>query len=222
MEKAGNGFISKIGLDGEIIDLKWAIGLDAPTGLGVYDGKLYTTDIDRIIEIDLKTSRISAIYPVEGAKAFNDVAVSPEGVVYCSDTGGNQIFALKDGKVSRVMADIDTPNGLLVDQDRFLVICWNPKTMYYLNLDTKDLTTITEGVTWPDGIEAVGDGGYFVSGLKGLIYYVDSQGNKSLLLDRSTEKIQAADIDYIISKNLLIVPGLNSNRVVAYQVKELK
>ena len=222
LKKDGNGFISKLDVNGKIVDLQWVKGLDGPTGLGIYAGKLYTTDIDRIIEIDLKTAKVLNSYEVEGAKAFNDVAVAPDGTIYCSDTEGNQIFALKNGEVTKIMANIDTPNGLLVDKGRFLVACWNSKTLNFLNLKTKALEKLADGLTWPDGIEAVGDGGYFVSGLKGVIHYIDAKRNQTVLLDRSAEKLQAADIDFVLSKNLLLVPGLNSNKIMAYQLKHHK
>ena len=42
-DKDGNGFISKVSLaDGKIIALEWAKGLDAPKGLALAGGKLYT------------------------------------------------------------------------------------------------------------------------------------------------------------------------------------
>ena len=50
MEKDGNGFISKVALDGKILKLDWATGLNAPKGLAIYDGKLYTADIDTLVE----------------------------------------------------------------------------------------------------------------------------------------------------------------------------
>src|SRR5688572_2247980 len=52
-DKDGNGFISKVSLaDGKVIALEWAKGLDAPKGLALAGGKLYTADIDKLVEID--------------------------------------------------------------------------------------------------------------------------------------------------------------------------
>src|SRR5687768_14246347 len=50
--KDGNGFISKVSLDGKVTEEKWVKGIDAPKGLGLANGKLYVTDIDRVHEID--------------------------------------------------------------------------------------------------------------------------------------------------------------------------
>jgi len=46
------GFISKLGLDGKVIDAQWVKGLNAPKGMGLANGKLYVADINAIAEID--------------------------------------------------------------------------------------------------------------------------------------------------------------------------
>ena len=48
----GGGFISKIGLDGEIIAFNWVAGLKAPTGLKISGGKLYAVERPGVVEID--------------------------------------------------------------------------------------------------------------------------------------------------------------------------
>ena len=222
MNKDGNGYISKVSAAGEIIEMKWVKGLDAPTGLGIYQGKLYTTDIDKIVEIDIANASIDRIYPIDGAKALNDVAIAEDGTVYVSDTGGNQIFSLKDGQIMLVKDNIDTPNGLLVQGNQLMVSQWNPKAISILNLNNKVLSPFVNGIEGPDGIEVLEDGSYLVSGFNGLIYHVSKNGAKRLILDTTKEKIQAADIDYIAESSLLLVPTMSTNKVFAYEVDGLQ
>lgn len=217
MARDGNGFISKVDLKGNIIEQKWIVGLDAPTGLGIHKGRLYTTDINRIVEIDISKGEIIKIYPVDGAEAFNDVAIGKDGSVYCSDTGGNQIFALKAGKVQLTKDNIDTPNGLLVEDNKILVTQWSPKTISSLDLSSQELIPFAHGIEGTDGLEDVGDGTYLASGFFGVIYQLAKDGSKTLLLDTSSQKIKAADIDYIPKKNLLLIPTMDSNKVMAYR-----
>ncbi|MCZ8217420.1 MAG: hypothetical protein O9262_14340 [Cyclobacteriaceae bacterium] len=47
-DKDGNGFIAKLGLDGKIVQAQWVTGMDAPKGMGIYNGKLFVSDIKRI------------------------------------------------------------------------------------------------------------------------------------------------------------------------------
>ncbi|MCK5077576.1 MAG: ATP/GTP-binding protein, partial [Calditrichia bacterium] len=61
-EKNGEGFISQLSIDGKIVKLKWITGLNAPKGMGVFKNKLYVTDIDRIVEIDIKKNEITKEY----------------------------------------------------------------------------------------------------------------------------------------------------------------
>ncbi len=57
--KDGLGFISKVGLDGKIENLKWVTGLDAPKGMGLYKNKLYVADVSRIVVIDIAAGKIT-------------------------------------------------------------------------------------------------------------------------------------------------------------------
>ena len=51
-EKDGNGFISKMDLEGNIIELKWIVGLSSPTGMGISGSSLYIADTDEIVQAD--------------------------------------------------------------------------------------------------------------------------------------------------------------------------
>lgn len=219
MARDGNGSISQIDMDGQVVNAEWINGLDAPTGLGIYKRKLYVTDIDQIVEIDITEGKISNRWSVPGAKAFNDIAVGADGTVYASDTGGDAVYALKDDTVIKVLDNIKGPNGLLSTPDRFLTVLWYAQALYSVDLKTQKLTELATGIVNPDGIEEVGDGSLLVTGLNGLIYFVDKSGKKLLLADTSSDKVQAADIDYVASKRLLLVPTLSSNKVMAYRLE---
>ncbi len=218
-EKDSVGSISKVSLEGKIINRDWISGLNAPTGTGIYKGRLFVTDIDRIVEIDIDQGKIVNSFKVEGAKSLNDIEVTRDGTVYASDTGGNQIFSLKDNIVSRVVDSINTPNGLLEYDKKLLVTCWTPKTLNYFNLQTRELTKLTDSLDGPDGVEAIKGKGFLVSGFNGFIHLVNDKGDKKLLLDSSKEKIRAADIDFIEDKEILLVPTMQNNKVMAYKLK---
>jgi hypothetical protein len=48
---------------------------------------------------------------------------------------------------------------------------------------------------------------------------VNEEGQRWEVLNTREEKINAADIDYILRDNLLLVPTFFDNRVVAYEVR---
>ena len=57
-EKDGNGFISRLSTSGEILDLEWVADMSSPKGLGIYEGKLYVSDVDEVIVIDIAEGEI--------------------------------------------------------------------------------------------------------------------------------------------------------------------
>ena len=215
-ERDGVGFISKVGMDGTIIEAEWISGMDAPKGLGLHGDKLYVNDIDKIIEIDIPEAKVAKSHPIEGAIFLNDITTDSDGNVYASDSNAGAIFMLEGDKVSKVTDGLSGPNGLLHDGETFYVALWNEQTLNTLDLDSKAITKVADGLENPDGIEPVGDGTYFVSSWQGLIHLVDAEGNGEILLDTSEDEIGAADIEYIQEKNLLLVPTFNKNGLSAY------
>jgi len=79
---------------------------------------------------------------------------------------------------------------------------------------------MADSLETPDGIEAVGDGGYLVSSWNGQVHYVDPSGKTLRVLDTRADSIGAADIEYIPEKKLLLVPTFFKNRVAAYELNK--
>ncbi|HCN83841.1 MAG TPA: ATP/GTP-binding protein, partial [Sphingobacteriaceae bacterium] len=75
----GKGSIGKVGLDGKIITAEWVSGLDAPKGIGMYDGKLYVADLTNLVIIDIKAGKIDKKVPIAGSKGLNDVSIDGKG-----------------------------------------------------------------------------------------------------------------------------------------------
>jgi DNA-binding beta-propeller fold protein YncE len=217
--KDGNGFISKISLNGTLITQKWIEGMDAPKGMGLYGGKLYVTDINRLHEIDIATGKIAMTYPVEGASFLNDITVDAKGNVYISDMDTHEILLFANGTVSKWLTGQTAPNGLLAEENTLWMALWNDKTLNQIDIATQAVTLKSDSIENPDGIEAVGDGGYLVSSWNGMVTYVSAEGKNTVLLDTRADSVSAADIEYIASKNLLLVPTFFKNTVRAYTLK---
>ena len=215
----GEGTLSKLNLDGDIIDVDWIEGLNAPTGLTIRDGALYTTDINRVIEVDIAEGQISRIHSIEQAEALNDVTVTTSGTVYTTDTGGNAIYQIKENQVTTFLHNIDTPNGLLHYDDHLLVTQWTPGTLGQISIASAAVTPIASGIPQTDGVEILGDIGYLVASWGGKVYYVPHGGDAVLLLDTSAEGIQAADVTFVPEQDLVLVATFDHNSVMAYQIK---
>ncbi len=231
--KDQDGYLSKLTPDGKVVSLKWVTGLDAPKGLRSHENRLWVSDIDRLIGIDIAEGKIVERISVPDATFLNDVACTSDGTVYVSDTMGNKIFRCRGGKVE-VFAEgdkLENPNGLLVVGNHLIVASWGkpdedfsteiPGRLYTLDLETKEKSLITpEPFGNLDGLESVGEGRYLVSDwFAGKIFFIGSNGDDM----RSRQLLElpkgAADIGIIPDERLLIVPQMLENKITAYQMR---
>ena len=220
--KDGDGFISTLTPDGSVQELKWATGLNDPKGMGIYENTLYVTDLTEIAAVDLNSGEVTTTYPVEGASFLNDITVGSDGKVYATDSDTDKIHVLENEQVSVWMEGdmLQRPNGLLMEDDRLLLASAEGGFLAPISLSD---TTIGEhwvdNIPSADGIVETADGDYIVSTWQGEVHYVEPDGNLSeKILDTKDEEINAADIGYIESEKLLLVPTFFDNRVVAYKV----
>jgi hypothetical protein len=216
--KDGNGFISKVNLDGKVQDLQWIKGLNAPKGMAMFKDKLYVADIDRVIEIDVNKSKINKTYAVEGAKFLNDVTVDSAGRVFVSDTQAGNIILIENGKLSKWMEGINSPNGLLSEGGRLQMLTFMGQTLSTIDVASKQVTLNADSIENLDGIEALGDGSYIISSWNGMIHFVDPTWKSTTILDLRADSVNTADIEYIQDKKLLFVPTFFKNTVRAYEV----
>lgn len=219
LEKDGNGFIATVSLTGEVITQKWATGLNAPKGMGIYRDKLFVTDIDRIVVVSLESGEIETTYPVEGAVFLNDIAVSPQGWIFVSDMSTNKIHRVEKGIVSTWLEDesLQGTNGLYCEPKELLIgtkngifsVRYEDKRIWHLIMDTGSI----------DGLEADGKGNYFISDWMGKVQLVNEENEPIELLNTTKKGINAADIEYVQDRQLLLVPTFGDNRVTAYEIR---
>lgn len=217
-EKDAAGFISKVSTGGEILKLKWAVGMDAPKGMGIKGDKLYVTNVDEIVEIDINDHAITGRFPCEDSKFMNDIAINGKGTVFASDMATGVIYRLKEGKAEKWIESeaLKSPNGLFTEKNQ-LLIGMKGKVMKadYLTGDLTEYISNTGGI---DGLEKVKEGVYIKSDWTGHVHLLYPDKEKELILNTAADKINAADIEFVPGKNMLYVPTFNDNRVMAYKL----
>jgi hypothetical protein len=214
-KKDKKGSISKMKPDGSVSQLKWVTGLNAPKGMALLNGKLFVTDIDELVEINLSGGKIAKRYPVPGAKFLNDAAT--DGLnVYFSDSETGKVHRLAEGKVSTFAEGFAGINGLSFD-DKDQLFILDGKGLRRYNPADKTSQFVNEVVTGGDGLVIIDDSTYIASRWQGEIYLIKN-GKEHLLLDTKADSSNTADIDYIPAEKLVLVPTFMKNKVVAYKL----
>lgn len=231
-DKDANGFISKVSTDGKIITLKWVEGLNAPKGMVIVKGKLYVTDIDEIVEIDITQEKTTNTYKAEGATFLNDLTTDKNGNLYASNTFGfSAIYKLNlKGKVSTFIKDetLQMPNGLLVDGKNLLVAPWGigfdpntyqtktPGSILSISLKEKKITPVSQPIGNLDGLEKTLHGFLLTDWLAGKLFYQKDNVTTELLdLPQGS-----ADLEFDKTTKTIFIPLMNDNKIVVYQIKK--
>ncbi|OQX73471.1 MAG: hypothetical protein B6D61_12485 [Bacteroidetes bacterium 4484_249] len=218
VEKDKNGFIAMLSESGEIITLKWVDGLNAPKGMAIQGRKLYITDIDRVVAIDIENSTISREFPFEGAKFLNDITIDLKGAVYISDMATGKIHRINRGFTETWLEDesLINPNGLLYENEKILI--GTKDGIFSVGVEDKKTVHLVKDTGGIDGLKADGKGNYIISDWKGKIQLVNPKSAPVVLLNTTDSDINAADFEFIPKLNLLVVPTFSDNRIMAYEL----
>lgn len=213
-EKDGIGSISIISQDGEITQRDWITGLNAPKGMGISDGKLFVTDIDEVVEIDIEGAAVSNRYPLEGAQFLNDLDAH-DGKIYFTDMRAGKIHTLEGGKIGTFAEGQGSINGLRVSDDGILYGLDGEGLKKYNSDGTFEI--INDVVTGGDGLVIIDDNTFIASRWKGEVYLIQD-GVETLIIDTQADESNTADIDFIPEDNIILVPTFLKNKVTAYEL----
>jgi sugar lactone lactonase YvrE len=232
-DRDGAGRIATLALNGAVINASWATGLNAPKGLRICQGTLWTADIDEVIGIGVNagSGQITTRLKVQGAQFLNDVACGPDGTVYVSDMLASRIYAVRNGTASTFVEGetLEYPNGLLVDGNRLIVAGWGkpnpdfttnvPGRLFAIDLTSRQKTLITpKPLGNLDGVESDGKGGFIVSDwMNGQIWQVHANGDSHSMWQF---KPGAADLAFQPAGNILILPHMSENKVASYDLSD--
>lgn len=220
-EKDGNGFLSKMDTEGNIVELEWVSGFDGPKGMGLVGNSLFVADLDKLVEINVDEGKVVKKHEFPEGTALNDITTGDDGTVYASSSPTEEVFKWKNGEFEVIVGeDLGRPNGLFFEPGRLLMLTSTSGELKNINLNTKEITTLAASFGAGDGLEATGTGDYIASNWQGQLFYVSSDWDVIQLLDSREQGINTADIDYIIEKNMLLVPTFFDNRVVAYSIEK--
>jgi hypothetical protein len=232
--KDGNGYISRVGPAGMVMDSAFIRGLNAPKGMALVHDTLWVADIDQVRGFDASTGAPTATVTVPGAIFLNDIAAAPDGSLYVTDTairfGANgtvehpstdQIFRIAPNRTVSVAIKSDSlgrPNGITWDaaNQRFIVVPFGGKSLLAWKPGETTVTSLGAGAGQFDGVEITKDGAIWVSSWadSSVSRYAGGQGSTLIKGVPSP-----ADIGYDARRNRLLVPIFTGNRVEIWQLQ---
>ena len=244
-KKEGNGFITRLAPNGEVLAEKWATGLNAPRGIRSVGSTIWVADIDEIVGFESTTegARLQSRIRIDGAHTLHDIATTPDGTIFVSESWRYpyppdrppRIYMIKDGKPSTFIEGEDAghlPIGVLVDGDRLIVGTTGRGVgadannaggqLLVFDLKTKARTIIATSiaVSQIQGIEPAEPGSYFVNSLLSRKLFHFSRDGKVTTL--ATFEHGGGDIGISptvgqrVESGTLFVPFPNANSVSAY------
>lgn len=219
------GFISKMSTTGDMLDSLWIGGLNAPTGICKSGDRLYVVDRKELVEISIKKGEIVRKYPFPDGTAFpNDITVDKKGNIYISNSDPSvdavDIFTLEKGKIVSWMVsdELANTNGIFSADENVFIGSGGGSKLFSIDLETKETSEIASfGSGIIDGVRTLNNGGTIISQWKGLIYYLSSQGDVTLLLDERG-KFNTADFEYDKESSTLFVPTFLGKGLRAFKI----
>ncbi|MDB4297364.1 hypothetical protein N9901_01275 [Flavobacteriaceae bacterium] len=230
-DKDANGYISKVSLNGKMLEQKWIIGLNAPKGLVIYKDKLYTTDIDEIVEINIKTKQQLKI-KANGATFLNDITADKKGNIYASNTFGfSAIYKLssKNPKTVKLFIKdekLQMPNGLHISKNNLFVAGWgkdfNSKTyetkilgsLLKINLKSKKIETVSIPTGNLDGLSQTIHGFLLTDWLAGKLHYYSNK--TSVVTNVLNLPKGSADTYFDKKTKAVFIPLMLDNKLLKY------
>jgi hypothetical protein len=226
-----NGFISRVGPDGNVQALKWIDGardeieLNAPKGMAISGDILYVADLDRIRKFNRHTGAALGAIVVSGATGLNDVSAAADGTLYFTDlgakadadgeslvpTGQDAVFKLVREQARAVVRgkQLNQPNGILADGNYLWVVTFGSNELYDVKAGTKTKMQKLPG-GYLDGIVKANDGRMYVSSLETNQIFVGEPGEEFQV---AFDVFGATDIGYDSRRNWLLIPMMQDNTV---------
>ncbi len=232
----GNGFISRIAPNGEVVSLKWIDGtaegvtLNAPKGLAIKGDTLFVTDITAVRAFDRNTGEPLGSWSVEGATFLNDLAVDADGTLYVSDSGLNPdfsssgtdaVYRFDDGAPVVVAegAALGGPNGLATRGDEVIVVGFGGTAVRSLPAMGGEATVLRELAGGQlDGVVLLDDGSMLVSSWETSTVYrvpADAEADATAAVENVPSP---ADIGWDARRHRVLIPIFQENRVEIHPV----
>jgi hypothetical protein len=211
--------ISRVDLQGNVTELRWVDNLIGPTGITIFKDTLYVVERGCLTKINIEKRSIIKRIPITGEGFLNDIVIDNNGDIYISNSGEGAIYKVAGDKSMLWLKDtvLQNCNGLYIDSGKLIIGNQGNVNLIAILMADKSTnvlaTDISKGI---DGIKKYRQ--YYIVSWQYDIFMVDERGNSQVILNTSAGSNWNADFELIESKDIIIVPTLLSNKLVAYKI----
>lgn len=234
-QKDGDGFISKLDLNGNIKQLHFIDGLNAPKGMGLIGNILYVADVDSLKGFDLASKKEVFSLFFKDVHFLNDITIKNSNTLFIGASDTSTIYEVNIlNKSYKKLIDFTVANGLFYEDGILYAAELGSSTqnmfdgkgkLYKIDLnDNNKLTRLGtfEGVL--DGVHKIGNKIYvsdWVSFKKeGIIRSYDLKTQKGEILN--TKKFFGAADFWIDEKsNKLYLPEMIGGEITIVDLDNL-
>jgi len=226
----GNGFISKLNPNGDVIALKWIDGsneqttLNAPKGIEIVNGKLFVTDLNTVRVFDSTSGVGLKNIEIEGSTFLNGICAADKNSVYVTDSGLKEGFkpsgtdaiyqVWADGKVTPILFDpeLGHPNGIVQHEQKTFVVTFGSGDFFSLDSKAKKQMLPKPPQGNLDGLVQLPDGRLlFSSWAAASIYSFEADQSFKVF---ASELDAPADMGVDTKRNRLLVPLFKQNKLM--------
>jgi DNA-binding beta-propeller fold protein YncE len=204
-EKDGLGYISKVGLDGKVIEERWVPAkggeaMNKPKGIWIAGNRLWVTDIDAVWIFDLKSKKGRKL-ALPGVGFANDPAVMGKAL-YISDNRNDKLVKVepadflnaRNPQVTEVVAGMGyNPNGIFAPD--------KPKNLYALGVSGQ-IKTISDPVGRIDGLYEMKDG---------TILFTDWNTSSLSIWNEKTDKVHVLAAGFKGPADFTVIPNADGS-----------
>lgn len=227
-ERDANGFISRVGADGDVDSLRFMVGTDdaplhMPRGMFITGDTLWVADVDGVHGFDRRGGAHLAFVDFRSHEPgfLNDVAAAPGGPLHVTDTGSGRVYRIPaGGGAPEILVDSlpDPPNGITwsAEHQAFLLAPWGEgQVIRSLTPEGAVDSVAMVPAGRFDGIEVVGDGYLLATQVDSSLWLVRDGTPSRVVRTRG----RPADIAYDPERGLVAVPYIALNRVDVWEVR---
>ena len=215
-KKDGNGFISRVKVDGTIDSLDWLCGFDAPKGIIYKDNHLYLTDINTIYVVNIERKEIINNILIPDAVFLNDIVVSDNETIFVSDTKKNCVFKIVNKTdIVTLNGEYKGANGLFIRGNSLYI--GTKSVIYKYDIANDEKLVICNNTGNVDGLYVFSDTHFLISNFVNKL--IEIRNNKKTVLYKGVPLINScADFYYIEGSRSIIVPAFNGGKVKSFTI----